>query len=82
MIRSQKILFSTILFLLIQANSFAQCVMCSATIETNKIDGGNTGAGINAGVGYLSFFPYLILSFFGFIIYKVYKKDKEQQENQ
>lgn len=66
--------------LLMNATSFAQCVMCSATIEANKVDGGNIGAGINMGVGYLSFFPYLILSFFAFLFYKVNKKDKEQQE--
>lgn len=69
-----------LLIILSYTISYSQCVMCSATLETSKQEGGITGAGINAGVGYLSFFPYLILSFFGFIFYKVYKKDKLQQE--
>lgn len=77
-----KITFSILLTLILTVNSFAQCAMCSATIEANKVDGGNTGAGINMGVGYLSFFPYLILTFFGVLFYKVYKKDKEQQEQE
>ena len=80
-----KLSFSLILFLFINANSFAQCVMCSATIEANKVDGGNTGAGINAGVGYLSLFPYLIFLFFGYIFYTVLKKEKlkkQQEQNQ
>jgi len=75
-----KLIFSLVLFLILNVGSFAQCVMCSATIEANKSGGGNTGVGINTGVAYLSFFPYLILGFFGFIFYKVYKKDKAQQE--
>lgn len=75
---SLNILFLLIAYFLTNINGFTQCVMCSATIEATKQDGGLTGAGINVGVGYLSFFPYLILGFFGFIFYKIYKKDKEQ----
>lgn len=75
-----KTIALSLLFLLYNAISYAQgCVMCSATLESTKQEGGLTGAGINAGVGYLSFFPYLILGFFGFIFYRAYKKDKEQQ---
>ena len=68
--------------ILMNANSIAQCVMCSATLETNKTEGGITGVGVNAGVAYLSFFPYLMLGFFGFVFYKVYKKTKENEEAQ
>ena len=78
----KKVFLSILFFLFWNLVSFSQCVMCSSTIETSKQEGGLTGAGINSGVGYLSFFPYLILSFFAFIFYKAYKKDKEQQENQ
>lgn len=83
--RLTKLSFSFFLFLIINVDGIAQCVMCSATIEANKVDGGNTGAGINAGVGYLSLFPYLIFIFFGYIFYSVLKKEKlkkQQEENQ
>ena len=75
-----KLIAAIIIAILPIVDVFAQgCVMCSATIEANKVDGGNAGAGINMGVAYLSFFPYLILGFFGFVFYRIYKKEKENQ---
>lgn len=67
-------------FFVVTVSSSAQCVMCSAAVESNKVDGGITGAGINVGVAYLSFFPYMILGVIGYIMYRKYKMD--QKENQ
>ena len=71
----------TLLFIVSSLYAISQgCVMCSATLETAKQEGGLTGAGINMGVAYLSFFPYLMLGFFAFLFYRAYKKDKQQNQ--
>lgn len=53
---------------------FAQCAMCRATLE-NNISNGNAGiaAGINAGILYLFFTPYILA---GVIAYFWYKSSK------
>ena len=52
-------------------NSYGQCAMCKKAAE----DAG----GINGGILYIMAFPYLILAFFGVIIYYRVKKLRSQK---
>ncbi|GAB4141757.1 MAG: hypothetical protein Fur0041_16970 [Bacteroidia bacterium] len=42
----------------------AQCAMCKATVESNNSNGGTAAGGINDGIIYLMFIPYILLAFF------------------
>lgn len=57
----------------------AQCPMCKAALESNMKEGGKTGLGINDGILYLLFAPYLIVMVIGIIWWKN-KKALEKQE--
>ena len=52
----------------------AQCAMCSAVLE-NNLSNGNVGiaAGINFGIMYLFFAPYLAVLVIGYFWYKTSK---------
>ena len=54
--------------------SYAQCAMCRATLE-NNISNGDPGiaAGINVGIMYLFFAPYLAVGAIAFFWYKTSK---------
>jgi hypothetical protein len=68
------ILFSSLL--LVNTISFAQCAMCKAVLESNMENGGTAAAGINDGIIYLMFIPYVLIATVGFFIYKHYKKNQ------
>ncbi|SDY98498.1 MULTISPECIES: hypothetical protein [Rhodonellum] len=72
-----KISLLTLGFLLLHLQSFAQCAMCRATIETNVSNGDTSiGAGLNLGIMYLLVMPYLIAAVIGFFWYRNSKKRK------
>lgn len=77
--KKQTVVFLVTLLLSIQQVA-AQCVMCTATVESNNQMGGSVGSGLNAGIGYLMIFPYLLLSLLGFIWYRNNKKRKQQEQ--
>jgi hypothetical protein len=54
----------------------AQCAMCRATLE-NNVSNGNPGiaAGINTGIMYLFFAPYLAVAALAFMWYRTSKKN-------
>lgn len=56
-----------VLFLvLLVEDADAQCAMCKAVTESSSQadpNQGNTGAGINKGIIYIMFIPYLLLGF-------------------
>lgn len=66
--------FFTLLFSVQEAMS--QCAMCRTTIENNVSQGEGTalGAGLNTGILYLFFAPYVII---GVVALLWYKKSKE-----
>ena len=49
----------------------AQCAMCRAALITE--DGGSKAEGINNGIVYLMAFPYLLVIFVGYAIYRLMK---------
>ena len=53
----------------------AQCAMCKAVLESNMDSGEKAvGKGINGGIIYIMFVPYLLLAVAGFFTYRHYKK--------
>jgi hypothetical protein len=67
--------------LMILANaSMAQCAMCRATLE-NNVSNGNIGiaAGINIGILYLFFAPYLAVAVIGYLWYRTSKTNERNK---
>lgn len=74
-----KIILLTFGLLLFRLQSFAQCAMCRATIETNVSNGDTSiGAGLNLGILYLLIMPYVIAGVIGYFWYKNSKKRKSK----
>lgn len=77
----KKILILCFLFvmLLSQTTTWAQCAMCRATLE-NNISNGNVGiaAGINVGIMYLFFAPYLAVGLLAFFWYRSTRQNANQ----
>jgi len=62
-------------------NTFAQCAMCRATLETNVSNGSQEqlASTLNFGIMYLFAAPYLLVATVGFVWYKQSRKTKEQK---
>lgn len=54
--------------------SSAQCAMCKAGAESSLKDGNKTAAGLNSGIMYLLFMPYLLVGGIGYYWYVSNKK--------
>jgi len=67
-VRKQILAF---LFIIAATSAEAQCAMCRATLE-NNISNGNVGiaAGINTGILYLFFAPYLAVGIIAYFWYR------------
>ena len=52
--------------------TYSQCAMCRAVLESSENEG--MAEGINNGIMYLAFLPYLIVFFMIFLVYKKFKK--------
>ncbi len=65
------------------ATASAQCAMCKTTLE-NNISNGNVGiaAGINFGIMYLFFTPYLAVGIIGYLWYRTSKSNEQKQYEQ
>lgn len=55
----------------------AQCPMCKMSAEQNLKDGGTAGKGLNAGILYMFFSPYLLVATVGFLWWRNRKKEEE-----
>jgi hypothetical protein len=66
----------SVLFLLTFASASvsAQCSMCQATAESSRDAGSTNSDGINKGVMYLFFTPYLIIGTVGYFWWKARKR--------
>ena len=64
-------IFGVVLF---STDLYAQCAMCTATVESNLKSGGTTGSGLNGGIMYLLAVPYLAMAAIGILWYKKYRK--------
>ncbi|ATA94038.1 hypothetical protein CGC54_06690 [Capnocytophaga canimorsus] len=74
--RINPFLLAILLFLLFfQNETFAQCAMCRASLESEE--GLQQAKGINNGIVYLMIFPYLLMGVLGFFVYKKMKNKKK-----
>lgn len=71
----KRYLFLTML-LLFFVDAWSQCAMCRTTLE-NNVSQGNPGiaAGINFGILYLLFTPYLAVGLIAFFWFRASKKN-------
>ena len=54
--------------------SKAQCPMCRMTLESNLKGGGTQGSGMNAGIMYLLFTPYIMVGGIAYVWYRNRKR--------
>lgn len=66
----KKLLFVLILLAWLPIDGIAQCAMCKAVAETSQQGGSSVADGLNSGILYLMFFPYLLMGAVGFAIYR------------
>ncbi|MGB0430073.1 MAG: hypothetical protein ACPGLV_06330 [Bacteroidia bacterium] len=62
---------------LLPAEVAAQCQACKSTVESNLVDGGSTGLGLNRGILYLLAMPYLMAMGIAAIWYYKFKNKKQ-----
>jgi hypothetical protein len=73
-------LFLVLVFVTLSASTaWSQCAMCRATLE-NNVSNGNIGiaAGINTGILYLFFAPYLAVGVIAYFWYRTSKSHEQQ----
>ncbi|MEN8125612.1 MAG: hypothetical protein ABFR32_10835 [Bacteroidota bacterium] len=68
----KKIIINTLIFLLFSQVITAQCAMCRAVVEQG---GDEVAEGVNNGIVYLMFFPYIIIGAAAFFLYRNWKKN-------
>lgn len=70
-----KLCFGVVGFcLLFISNVQAQCAMCSLTAQAATENGNTQGFGLNDGILFLLFMPYLAVLVVGILWYKKYRK--------
>ena len=69
-----KKIFAFFLVSLISIAGYSQCAMCKATAESNANGGGSEAAGLNSGILYLMFIPYLLIAGIAIAIYRHKRK--------
>ena len=78
-----KILVSLLLLVSVTVPSRAQCAMCRATLENNFSNGDiGIAAGINFGIMYLFFAPYLAVVIIGYLWYRTSKSNERKDLQQ
>jgi len=66
----KKISLALSMWVAADVSSWAQCAMCRASLENNISDGSaGLSAGLNTGILYLFFTPYLLVTLIGLLWY-------------
>lgn len=63
-----------VISVLLISNVQAQCAMCSLTAQAATENGNTQGFGLNDGILFLLFMPYLAVIIVGILWYKKYRK--------
>jgi len=72
------LLVIVLLFVSFQQELLAQCAMCKAVLESNMQSGEEAvGKGINSGIMYIMFVPYILLGTIGYFMYRHFKKQNQ-----
>ncbi len=67
--------YISIFILSVTDKLYSQCAMCKAVLESNMQSGEDAvGQGINGGIMYIMFIPYILIAVVGYFLYKHYKK--------
>ncbi len=70
--------FSTIFIFLflfaITMDATAQCPMCKAAAESSLKEGSGAAKGLNKGILYLFFTPFILIGVVGYKVYKAHQK--------
>lgn len=82
-LRSLSILLLALASLMITPDQTeAQCPMCRASAESNLRSGGQAATGLNQGIAYLLFMPYLMLGTLGLIWWNNVRSVAEQERDE
>jgi high-affinity nickel permease len=74
--RLNRVLILTIAIVLVSNIVMAQCAMCRATVGSNLSEGrGVIGTGINVGILYLLFTPYLLVAAVAIVWFRASKRE-------
>ncbi len=68
---SNRVIITLISFIFSVNYGFSQCAMCRAVLESSENQ--SMAEGINDGIVYLAFLPYLLVFFLIFIVYKIFR---------
>jgi hypothetical protein len=71
-----KKIITFIFFLAVSTGVNAQCAMCKAVAESNMNGGDSMASGLNNGIVFLMFIPYLLIGTVAYLIYRHRKKQK------
>lgn len=66
--------FAVLVLMIVALQSNAQCAMCKAVVESNQSSG--LADGLNSGIIYLMFFPYLLIGGVAYLMYRHRKKSR------
>lgn len=78
-----KKIISLLLVVSVAVPSCAQCAMCRATLENNFSNGDiGIAAGINFGIMYLFFAPYLAVAIIGYLWYRTSRSNERKELQQ
>ncbi|MCH8554736.1 MAG: hypothetical protein LAT76_06230 [Schleiferiaceae bacterium] len=77
MMKKLVLLVALILFVFSPNFGFSQCAMCKAVAETSSEGAEEIGQGLNVGIVYLMFFPYLLIGIISYAWYRHNKKNKQ-----
>jgi hypothetical protein len=72
-----KKIVAFLFFLVLSFAATAQCAMCKAVAESNMNGGDSMASGLNNGIVFLMFIPYLLI---GSVAYLIYRHRKKQQQ--
>jgi len=73
----RKMILVFIGLLIASGGTFSQCAMCRATLENSLSNGGGgIAAGINFGILYLFFAPYLAIGLIAFFWFRAAKQKR------
>lgn len=76
MFKKNQIVIFFLLSFATSLQSFAQCAMCRAVLESEETQ--TTAESINDGIVYLMAIPYILIGGLGYFIYKKYNSLKNQ----
>ncbi|MCH2043379.1 MAG: hypothetical protein MK212_04510 [Saprospiraceae bacterium] len=76
------LLLSLTISAVMPTTTYAQCPMCRASAESNLKNGGTDAQGLNKGIAYLLFMPYLMIGSLGWLWWQNRRKVAEYERDE